>query len=282
MARVVTVHGIGQQFLGPTSVCRTWIPALQDGVIAARATPPDPRDISCAFYGDMFRPGGKTVGIPSYTAADVRSDDERDLLRAWWIQAARVECSVPGPDTPTKVRTPEWVQRALNALSHSRTFGRATEAMLIGAAKQVSQYFRDRACRERIRGRVAAEIAPDTEIVVAHSLGTVVAYEVLADLRRSDHIAFVTLGSPLGVRNIVFDRLEPAPQGGMGVWPRSIHAWTNVADIYDVVALAKKLAGRFAGPIRDVLVSNGPRAHDVLPYLTAKETGHAIAAALGS
>ena len=59
-----------------------------------------------------------------------------------------------------------------------------------------------------------------------------------------------------------------------------MRAWTNVADAGDVVALVKDLRPRFGPDVECYVVDNGARAHAVSPYLTAKETGAAVAAAL--
>ncbi len=57
----------------------------------------------------------------------------------------------------------------------------------------------------------------------------------------------------------------------------------NVADAGDVVvALVKDLRPLFGGQVADYLVHNGSHAHDVRPYLTAAETGAAIAADLAA
>ncbi|WP_228080914.1 hypothetical protein [Streptomyces profundus] len=60
----------------------------------------------------------------------------------------------------------------------------------------------------------------------------------------------------------------------------AVRDWTNIVDRGDVVALVKELAPTFGERVRDVTVHNGARAHDVRPYLTARETGAAIATAL--
>ncbi len=55
--------------------------------------------------------------------------------------------------------------------------------------------------------------------VLAHSLGSVAAYEALwahPDLRVE---LLVTLGSPLGMPDVVFDRLDPAPKDRQGTSP---------------------------------------------------------------
>lgn len=91
----------------------------------------------------------------------------------------------------------------------------------------------------------------------------------------------VTLGSPLGIANLVFDRLQPPPVTGLGAWPGAEGlVWTNVADAGDVVALVKDLRPRFGEHVRNVVVHNGAKAHSVVPYLTDRLTGAAIAAGL--
>jgi pimeloyl-ACP methyl ester carboxylesterase len=123
-------------------------------------------------------------------------------------------------------------------------------------------------------------------VLVAHSLGSVVAFEALHEFGDRANWAnvrtLVTLGSPLGIPNLIFEALDPAPTDGQGLWPPGIDAWTNVSDDGDVVALAKKLGPLFdaGGPgegIRDVAIDNGARVHDVMPYLTSADTGRAIA-----
>jgi hypothetical protein len=245
----------------------------------AGAEPPDPADLEIAFYGDLFRPrGGKAVNGPRYVAADVEEGFERELLEAWWTEAA-VDDTVPGIDDKTKLRTSKTVQRALNALSQSRFFAGLTEQLIIGFIKQVHAYLCDNSVRAEIQARVDRVISADTAVLIGHSLGSVVAYEAACTHPDLD-LALVTLGAPLGVRNLVFDRLRPSPQDGHGEFPAGAATWTNIADIGDVVALVKRLAPLFGERVEDLLVDNGSKAHDVSPYLTAVETGHAIAQGL--
>lgn len=107
--------------------------------------------------------------------------------------------------------------------------------------KQVHRYMHDAKTRSAVRECVGARIADDTRAVVAHSLGSVVAYECLCANPEWPVRTLVTLGSPLGIRNVIFDRLEPPPVDGLGVWPGGIVRWT-VADRGDIVALQKRLS----------------------------------------
>ncbi|MEO3756587.1 hypothetical protein [Streptomyces sp. B6B3] len=283
MTAVVLVHGIAQQVRGPESLLDDWYPALADGLALHGVTPPDRAAVSMAFYGDVFRPPGhRGVGLPELTADDVTDPVERDLLLAWWEHAAEQQPAVPGPRDPgARLRTPHVVQRALDALSHSAFFAGLSERLMIASLRQVRRYLTEPATRDAVRQRLAALVTAETRVVVAHSLGTVVAYETLAAARPEwRDIALVTLGSPLAIRNVVFDRLLPAPTDGRAHWPASVSRWTNIADRGDVVALVKTLAPRFGDRVTDLPVHNGAQAHDVRPYLTARETGQAVAAGL--
>jgi hypothetical protein len=98
--------------------------------------------------------------------------------------------------------------------------------------------------------------------------------------RRAAHpgwdVALITVGCPLGIRNLVFERLRPPPDHGHGQFPAGAATWTNIADTGDVVALVKRLAPLFGDRVQDLLVSNDSKAHDISPYLTAIQTGRAV------
>jgi hypothetical protein len=286
MARVVLVHGIGQQYSGEESVLADWLPALRDGL--GRAEAPwriGGDEVAAAFYGDLFRPPGRRLGAgdPLYTAADVAPGLEEDLLRAWWAEAAATDPGVAGPDARTLARAPGSVQAALRALSGSRFFAGLAIRVMVADLKQVARYFSEPALRACARSRVSALVDPDTAVVVGHSLGSVVAYEALCSLPGHGVRALVTLGSPLGIRALITERLAPPPTGGAGVWPGGPDlAWTNVADHGDVVALVKDLRAAFGPRVKGYVVCNGSHAHAVTRYLTARETGEAVAAGLGA
>ena len=296
LVRVVCVHGIGKQLDGEQTLLSQWRPALQDGLTRADAAGLlADTEVGMAFYGDLFRPGGQplAVGDPHYRASDVEPGFEAELLLEWWQAAAAAEHQVGAPGANTLVRTPESVQAALRALSHSKFFGGLALRTLVFDLKQVRHYLTDPELRAAARARVTRLISPDTQVVVGHSLGSVVAYEALQALNASDTgegpkdgrghrvRALVTLGSPLGIRNLIFDRLQPPPGGGRGAWPGGPGlAWTNVVDAGDVVALVKDLRPVFGAQLNGYVVHNGTHAHDAGAYLTDPLTGAAIAAGL--
>jgi hypothetical protein len=294
--RVVCVHGIGKQLDGEQKLLNQWRPALQDGLTRAGATGLlADAEVGMAFYGDLFRPPGKplAVGDPYYRASDVEPGFEAELLLEWWKAAAAAEPQVVAPGANTLARAPGSVQAALRALSHSKFFGGLALRALVFDLKQVRRYLTDPELRAAARARVTDLIGSDTQVVAGHSLGSVVAYEALnaldasgageglKDGRGQRVRALVTLGSPLGIRNLIFDRLQPPPGGGRGAWPGGPGlVWTNVADAGDVVALVKDLRPAFGDHLYGYVVHNGAHAHDASAYLTDPLTGAAIAAGL--
>ena len=285
--RLICVHGIGQQRSGEREILQSWVPAIQDGLERAGAAGIiDDAEIGMAFYGAMFRPGGRRLDIsdPPNKASDVQPGLEQDLLLAWWRAAADVDDAVVPPDAATLARTPKSAQAALRALSRSRFFSGLALRALVADLKQVRMYLTDAGVRERARNSVRTLISPDTQVVIGHSLGSVVAYESLCALNERSHAlsTFITLGSPLGIRNLIFERLIPSPDpNGRGQWPgESDMRWTNVADAGDVVALVKDLRPRFGERVACFEVDNGASAHDARPYLNDAVTGTAIASGL--
>ena len=287
MAHVVGVHGIAQQVKGEGVLHADWFAPMRDGVqFAGGDLAVD--DLRCVSYGQFFRPPGRPLSsdVPPLTADDVTEDFEQELLAVWWAEAARVDEGVIAPDARSLARTPRSVQAALRALSGSKFFsGLALRAMVFDL-HQVRRYLTEPDLRARIQEQMAQAVGEDTRVIVAHSLGSVVAYEALCAHPRWPVRALVTVGSPLGIRNLIFERLLPRPipagDGGRlrGVWPGMVREWTNVADTGDIVALVKDLRPLFGPQVRGFVVNNGANAHDVSPYLTAPETGAAIYAGL--
>jgi pimeloyl-ACP methyl ester carboxylesterase len=281
MAKVVGIHGIAHQLSGEDVLHQEWLPALRSGLRRAGIDRFEASDLFCAFYGDLFRRAdARGVGIPRYDASDVTDPWEQELLHLWWAAAAAVDRNVVAPDAATRGRTQRFVQRALDALSHSAFFAGIAERMMISRLKQVRDYLHDPDKHQQILARVEQAVANDTRVIIGHSLGSVVAYEVLCAHPEWPVETLVTLGSPLGIRNLIFEQLTPPPHNGVGCWPGQVRQWVNIADNGDIVALVKALRLQFGERVEDRLVYNGATAHQVVPYLTAQETGAAIASGL--
>jgi pimeloyl-ACP methyl ester carboxylesterase len=125
--------------------------------------------------------------------------------------------------------------------------------------------------RTRVRAEVAATIAaaPTPRIVLAHSLGSVVTYEALCEYPHIDVELLVTLGSPLAMPTVVFNRLMPPPQRDIGERPRGVRRWVNIADVGDIIAIPRGgLRRSFKGVDDDIETSiHWADFHTVSNYL---------------
>lgn len=281
MSRILAVHGIAQQFRGEETLLKDWRPALLDGLRLAKYD--EAAEIDFAFFGDLFRrPGTMAAGMPRLRPEEL-SEYEGALLIELWREAARVDPTIIPPNAQTMLYVPDVVRRAFLALSGKRFIASLTEkSAILWFVNQVYCYFHEPELRAEAQRRVAAKVRPDTRVIVAHSLGSVVAYEALCAHPEWPVRTLVTVGSPLGIPNLIFDRLVPPPENLVGCWPVGLATWTNISAKGDFVALQRHLAKCFGDRVVDVAVDNESDAHDALRYLTARETGQAIRDGLAS
>ena len=128
------------------------------------------------------------------------------------------------------------------------------ERYVVTALTQVTRYLTDEMTRALAQQRVLDLVEDDTKVVIGHSLGSVVAYESMHRLNAALPL-LVTLGSPLGLRTIVKDRLRPAPS-----FPKRVTSdiWT-LSSVIDrspgagggqrrAVSVAERKASRWSGP----------------------------------
>ena len=133
-----------------------------------------------------------------------------------------------------------WVRAVLKAIDTH--FDGASETGIALATRDVYQYLRNPGIRDTIEGGVRAAMTPEVEsVVVAHSLGSVVAYNLLKREGASQGWRvplFTTVGCPLGVTAI---RRSLRPIGH----PECAPVWFNALDRRDIVALYPLDDGHF-------------------------------------
>lgn len=286
MALIVGVHGIAQQLEAADVLDKEWWPSIKGAVSNANRQPIPDGSFRSAFYGSLFRAPAtyRAGGDVQYRPSDVQEGIEQELLHEWWIAAAIAESDRVVPPGAEVRGTSSAVQAALRALSRSKFFVGIAEHAMIGDLKQVRLYMSDPEIRDAAQRSVNDVVTRDTRLIIAHSLGTVVTFEALhryeSESKWRNVRSLVTLGSPLGIRNLIFSKLNPAPVSEKGKWPALLQRWTNFSADNDVVALQKKLAPFFDEHIVDIRINNEARAHDVSPYLTDPATGNAIADAI--
>lgn len=286
---MVGIHGIGQQFGGGYQLATVWFDALRDGLLRAGyragAETLAPGDMCVAFFGDLFRPpGAMAAQATPFTVADIRPGPEQDLLEAFFEAVVAQDPSLDVPESAMGAGR-MIIQVMLARLARTPALAQVAQHAFIGNLKQVTAFLTNYSVKQRVLTRLHADVHKDTRVLIGHSLGSVVAYEYLCQYQPPGVELLVTLGSPLGIPNVVFDKLSPPPISGIGAWPGTVAAWVNVADPADIVALRKDLAPLFPGPagqvVSDRCVNNGDQPHAVDRYLNTAQTGNAFADVLG-
>ncbi|WP_280307814.1 hypothetical protein [Nocardia abscessus] len=206
----------------------------------------------------------------------------QELLVAGWKAAAELDPSVRLPTDETLIRTRVLVQTILHVLARQRLFAGLAMHAVIGDPKQVLRHLIEPELRQQSQDCVRTLITEDTRGLVTHSRGSVVVYEALGSMPGHPVRTLVTFGSPLGIPNLILDRLHPAPIGGVGVWPggAELVGGTDIAYSGDIVAFAKQLDpvfGReFTHRVWDTVAHNSAKSHDSALYMIDELTGRAI------
>jgi subtilisin family serine protease len=147
-----------------------------------------------------------------------------------------------------------------------------TRVLTSAFLRDVHDFLFDAVRRARMRASVIERLRPGGGpfVVIAHSQGSMVAYDVLSGMskRDCDVRLFVTIGSPLGIREVQ-DALDRRVRLAV---PACVARWVNVVDPVDPVAADEDLADDFTPrrAIVDVRAGNadGPRhPHSATGYL---------------
>jgi hypothetical protein len=269
MAAVVGIHGIAQQRSGPVRQLRLWSEAFERGLSYAGCPRSEAPTLAVPFYGSLFREGSPYLGEDDeqeWTDAEVLlivsalneltediSKDEMDLIE----QTAR---SLGPP-----AFLPPPLLRGLAAVDRKWGTGRAF--LLIGVLRQVNAYLFNDEAGDQVRQMVTNEIEDDTRVLVGHSLGSVIAYDLLIRGAATQITTLITLGSPLPLATV-----RSALRAGRLV-ANDGPSWFNVHDPWDVVTVGLGMAPE----ARDIEVSNRiSDPHALSEYLGRKETAKVI------
>jgi hypothetical protein len=246
MTRIVVVHGVRnyQQGLSPEAaadrLAGRWQERLAHGYKDAGLDHQAVPRITAAYYAHVLR---DAEGQGVHDELDQLPPSQQQAILDW-LRAVGM------PDELAEAQS--WgglpVRQAIDLVARrrgitARVLGRIAVALL----PEVYDYLASPERRRRAREEVARAVElSGAKVVVAHSLGSVVAYEALHAHPDLGVEVLVTVGSPLGVPGAVFDMLDPAPDAsGLGTRPPGVQHWVNIAEAGDLVALPRRLGDRF-------------------------------------
>lgn len=289
--KIVFVHGRAQEGRSEGEIRDEWLKALNAGLSSIQKPTVDPSDVIVPYYGDALLDMTETWGA-SVNDSKRSSDEAAFLAEAATEILGRVGAGetikvAPVPVDPNGKRVKgeiggartevdieqfkrgiqnwSWVVDAVRFLDER--FPELSTWTISKILRDVHIYLKDEKIRTKIDAIVEVAIPDEPFVMVAHSLGTVVAYNVLRRSKRNFN-GLITLGSPLGI-GAVRSRLDPQP-----VTRPAVTTWTNLFDPADIVALNPLNSESFARfddikAILDVAIYNtSDNRHNITPYLS--------------
>jgi hypothetical protein len=274
--RILGVHGVKnhQAGLEPEQAARRLAGWWRSATLAGLGMPKDRSDllgIDVAYYAHRLHLGtAQGDDDPGLLDPDVQ-----ELIIAW----AKI-CGAPKETAQGWLTAPArsavgWVARKYG-LEHR-------PALILTAAffREVQTYFTYPARRSGATADVADAIERTVpQVIIAHSLGSAVAYEALWIHPHPPVDLLLTVGSPLAMPGIVFDRLNahPGPRG----LPPGVARWINIADPGDFIAVPiGGITARFQRVAADLTDAIGAFSfHQVSKYLQCGATAGVLASYL--
>ncbi|MGO7659737.1 hypothetical protein ACC702_33980 [Rhizobium ruizarguesonis] len=284
--KLIFVHGRAQERRDPLLIRKEWEDALAVG-LGDRADEFFKKvDVRLPFYGDILDEYARQVDkdIPADVAVRGQGEVTEPEYSAFVTEmcgliqqnlrisnqqiAAHATCDVlqRGP------KNWGWVQALLQA----------ADAIPGVSAYSIQKVTRDvylYLSRSKVRGHVNQIVEDEIKesgplVIIGHSLGSVVGYDVLRNKKDLRAKAYITVGSPLGVGPIM-RVLRPIN------YPAGVGSWFNAFDERDVVALNSLDVKHF--PIKGGEVTNYDQvrnrtdnAHGISGYLSDPVVVHHI------
>lgn len=282
--KLVLIHGRGQAGLDPQALEQEWLTALRHGCAQAGVQLPADTVIEFPYYGDTLARAVAEIDSPLEVNVQAKGLTvipneplEGEILLELAAHAGLSESDILLEVGPAPVeRGPAnwaWVQAVLRALD--RLPG-VNSRLLAAFTHDVNVYLTYDGVRAQVNDIVAKALSTrEPCVVVAHSLGTVVAYDVLrARATTPQYPCLVTVGSPLGIRAIRQQLVTPL------ISPPGVAHWFNAYDNHDVVALVPLDAHHFnvqpAIENKSDVLNHTEDRHGIIGYLTDPEVAKRI------
>lgn len=165
------------------------------------------------------------------------------------------------PGDADEVGLTDWIYRKIEWIQDKTGLTPFDDVLIEYRLDDLWGYLEDAEFRKAARARLreAVEHHGDARILlVAHSMGSLIAYDVLRMLER-DGVAlpvehFVTMGAPLGLSDV---RMKMEQEHGDLTVPEGVRRWSNLVDRTDVATVGDDIAEAYAPNAR------GVRAEDI-------------------
>lgn len=271
---LVMIHGIGNAGSSAAQIRKEWIDALVKG--GAERAQIEAAGPVAAFYGDILSAGKSGAGFGMLPSVDPKKAaflaESAALLRSAYQTGLlkRAKAMALSPSLSAEAAFAELVEGPIPF----------DPRQALGLLDEVYDYLTKPGLRDAIDKRVAKVFTNDAPIIVAHSLGSLVAYRLLWARAKAGLPAtkrLVTIGSPLSfpnVRKLLRDRFE---------FPDGLGDWRNAWDPLDPVTLfrAFPMPVGGTGKLRHARVDNrGALNHVAEGYLMTRPVASWVSEAL--
>ena len=239
--KLVLIHGRDQQGKDCAELKRAWLSALEVGLSNAGLPVLDTQQIEFPFYGDLLEGLVREIDSPLVAdvlskggeadagEADFRGQLLEELARSAGITSADIDAYYDGAVTEKGPLNWKWVHAILLALDKTPVGSKTLDLF----TRDVYVYLTFPAVAASVNKVVSDALLGGPCVVVAHSLGSIVAYRLLRDPAcRTKVKRLITLGSPLGVGAVRGLLMPPSL-----ALPNGVAEWFNAYDTRDVVAL---------------------------------------------
>lgn len=244
---LIFIHGRSQQGRDKAALQRIWEDSLARGFHAAGKTPVPGVNCHFPYYGDLLFEESRRLtelaqgALVDRSAAPSVSAEEQAFMKSVLVDAAHARGITDAQiqqEQNQVLAERAWFNSApvLAALRLLDRLPNVSAFSIELVTRDVWHYLTERGLRLKVNALVDAKIPKDKPcVIVAHSLGTIIAYNLLMDRKQRSNVrAFITVGSPLGIAAVV-DRLPSDSRPRTA--PDGVPVWFNARDPDDAVAL---------------------------------------------
>ena len=290
--QLLFLHGRRQEGKDPQALRAKWAGGLARGLALTGLPSVDPVDAWFPFYGDAFAASlaaREAIAVdPAAAEADpaealAPSDPSTRSVYESLIEEAAERAGLP-PDVAAEPAEREGfgdlVGRLQKQLSWVANRSGLDQVLIAAVFRDVAAYLDRGEIRELVLDTVL-ETAPASGklVLVSHSLGTVVAMDLLTRLPdQVEVVQLVTAGSPLGMDTVFKRLLSRGPRR-----PDRVGGWLNAWCPADAVAIGCPLRDDWGDRLTEVITDNPKdRAHSIEEYLADGRVAAAIGTVLGA
>lgn len=270
--RLVLVHGINQEGKSEDIIRRDWIGALEEALGQPRRFAGV--EVVAPFYGDQLAALTDGGALDQAIAQGIAEDDEERAFVTNGLQQMALDAGL----TDDQISARQAVEQGF---PHDRRFI-AIVGLLEGLSpfhgvialrllKQAYVYLNKPHATAAVDAIVEPVLKAGPCVVVAHSLGTVIAFKLLRQLQQNVPL-FLTIGSPLAIVAVQTALRKPRRV------PAGVTRWFNGLDPSDFVTLGRALtAETFSAGIENrTEIDNGDDPHASVRYLHDKVVSQTI------